>query len=169
MKNKNNRILAIDPGARELGYAILDDYELIGYGIKSLKRMRPENILKKAVRDFINRTIIEYGIKIIVIEVGHFSQIESPLFKMVYNTILSTGNKQPLKVVEIAPETIRKCICGEIKSTKKNVAKLILEKYPELKKYLKQSLKWKEKYWHNVFDALATGLAFKIMAEKKRK
>ena len=32
--NKKQRILAIDPGTRELGFAIMEENELIYYGVK---------------------------------------------------------------------------------------------------------------------------------------
>ena len=39
--NKKQRILAIDPGTRELGFAIMEENDLIYYGVKTLKKKRP--------------------------------------------------------------------------------------------------------------------------------
>ena len=43
MQNKKNRILAIDPGSREMGLVVLDNDEIIYFGVKILKKFRPEN------------------------------------------------------------------------------------------------------------------------------
>jgi Holliday junction resolvasome RuvABC endonuclease subunit len=84
MHNKKNRLLAIDPGAREMGLSVLDSTELIYYGVKSLKKFRPRKKLKLAVKEILGRLIIEYGVRTIVMENGWFSQVESPLFQAVY-------------------------------------------------------------------------------------
>ena len=53
--NKKTRILAIDPGTREMGFAIMEENELIYYGVKTLKKMRPTSVLLKEVRKITNR------------------------------------------------------------------------------------------------------------------
>ena len=50
MLKKKNRILAVDPGAREMGVVVLDNAELIYYGVKSLKKFPSRlRILSKAL------------------------------------------------------------------------------------------------------------------------
>jgi len=166
MKNRNNRILAIDPGSRELGYAVLDNLELLNYGVKNLKRFRPENVLRKTVRAFMNRIIEEYAIKIIVLEKPHFSQTESPFFRAVYKSILQVGNKNPIKVVELSPELIRKHICEDSKPTKANVAKVLSKRYPETKSNFITDFQWKKMYWQKASNAIA---AANVYVDQKNK
>lgn len=158
MRNYKNRLLAIDPGAREMGFAVLNDNELVYYGVKSLKKFRPKGRLKKAVKEILAKLIIEYGIKTLVMENGWFSQIKSPLFQAVYEAIKDTAKQKKLKLKTYAPKTIRKLVCGDGKATKKRTARILANRYPELDIYLQQDYRWKEKYWLNAFDAIAAGL-----------
>jgi RNase H-fold protein (predicted Holliday junction resolvase) len=109
LKNKN-RILAVDPGAREMGVVVLDETELIYYGVKSLKKFRPEPVLRKAVKEILIKVIIEYDVKTLVIENGWFSQESSPLFQTVFRTIKHVAKEKKLMLATYAPKTIRKFI-----------------------------------------------------------
>lgn len=157
MLTKNNRLLAIDPGAREMGIAVLDDAQLIHYGVKSLKTYRPQQILKRSVADILTRLIIEYSITTLIIEDGHFSQMASPLYNAVLHAIQETANYRKLKLAVYGSKTIRKFLCRDAKATKQRTAQILAERYPELKMYLEQNRRWKDKYWMHVFDALAAG------------
>jgi hypothetical protein len=44
----------------------------------------------------------------------------------------------------------------------KEVARVIVSKYPELKVYLTQDRAWKEFYHQNMFDAVALGITVTI-------
>ncbi|MCL4704888.1 crossover junction endodeoxyribonuclease RuvC [bacterium] len=166
MHVKNNRLLAIDPGAREMGIAVLDEFQIVYYGVKSLKMYRPQKILNRAVADILMRLIVEYGIQTIVVEDGHFSQIASSLYNAVVQTIQETANQRKLRLVLYDPKTIRQSICRDGKATKKRTAQFLSERYPELKIYLEQDRGWKAKYWMHVFDALASGLAHVMKLEE---
>jgi hypothetical protein len=41
---------------------------------------------------------------------------------------------------------------------KKDVARIIVSKFPELKVYLTQDRVWKERFHQNMFDAVALGM-----------
>jgi Holliday junction resolvasome RuvABC endonuclease subunit len=86
------------------------------------------------------------------------SQESSPLFQTVFRTIKHVAKEKKLMLATYAPKTIRKFICGDGKATKKRTAQILANRYPELEIYLEQNYRWKEKYWLNVFDALAAGL-----------
>ena len=68
-KKKQIKILAIDPGAREMGLAILENDELAYFGVKTLKTKRPAEMLYKAVRRIIYKLIDDYGPDVLVVEV----------------------------------------------------------------------------------------------------
>src|SRR3989442_14765694 len=58
-KRKRLRTLGIDPGTREMGYAVLDENEPVYFGVHTFKRRRPPRILiadgEKIVGDLIER------------------------------------------------------------------------------------------------------------------
>ena len=150
--------MAIDPGSREMGIVILEDSDLKFYQVKSLKDFRPEKPLKKAVSDILSRIIDDYDVSTIVVEKGWFSQERAPLFQLVFRTIEEVARRKKLQYFAYAPKTIRQRVCGDGKATKQRTARLLADRYPELEIYLTQDYRYKEKYWLNVFDALAAGL-----------
>jgi RNase H-fold protein (predicted Holliday junction resolvase) len=51
MTKKKTKILAIDPGTKEMGVAFLEKGKLIHYGVKSIKKKRsPHQLWKKEGR-----------------------------------------------------------------------------------------------------------------------
>ncbi len=72
--------------------------------------------------------------------------------------IRAVGKRKGLSVVSYAPSTVKKHICGNGRASKKELSKVIVSKYPELKVYLTQDRAWKEEYHQNMFDAVALGL-----------
>jgi len=166
MHVKNNRLLAIDPGAREMGIVVLNEFQIIYYGVKSLKMYRPQKVLKRAVTDILTRLIIEYSITTLIIEDGHFSQMASPLYNTVLHAIQETANCRKLTLAVYGSKPIRKFLCRDGKATKQRTAQILAERYPELKMYLEQNCRWKEKYWIHVFDALAAGLTHVVKLEE---
>lgn len=168
MHNKKNRLLAIDPGAREMGIAVLDETQLIYYGVKSLKKFRPAKILGQAVSDILTRLIVEHSIRTLIIEDGHFSQIASPLYNVALDTIHDTAKRKKLRLATYAPKTIRKLVCDDGKATKRKTAQMLAIRYPELAIYLEQNYRWKEKYWMHAFDAIAIGLTHVMAMQENR-
>ena len=158
MRKKNQRILGIDPGSREMGVVILEGDDLIYYAVKTLKQYRPAKELKRAVKEILARLVIEYDVKVLAVENGWFSQSASPLFRTAFEAIAEVAKQRKLTMVTYAPKTIRKFICGDGKATKKRTAQVLAQSYKDLAIYLEQDRRWKEKYWMHCFDALAVGL-----------
>jgi len=57
--------------------------------------------------------------------------------------------------------TVRKILCKDSKATKERTARKLADMYPELEIYLDQKYLWRQKYWFNMFDAVAIVLAYK--------
>jgi len=66
--------------------------------------------------------------------------------------------KKGVKVLNYATSTVRKSIAGNGRASKKELSKVIVSKYPNLKVYMSQDRAWKELYHQNMFDAIALGL-----------
>ena len=82
-----------------------------------------------------------------------------PLFLNVFvDEIKAIGRRKGLKVLGYAPSTVKKMICGNGRASKEEVARVIVSKFPELKVFLTQDRKWKERYHQNMFDAVALGV-----------
>ena len=159
MSKNKPKILAIDPGTREMGVAFLDGDKLIYHGVKVIPNDKSANERLKEGKEIIIRLINDFKPDILVVEKSFFANNRSAsLLHVFINEIRAIGNKKGLKVVSYATSTIRKSVCGNGRASKKELSKVIVSKYPNLKVYLSQDRAWKELYHQNMFDAIALGL-----------
>lgn len=153
------KILAIDPGTREIGVALLEGEDLLYYGVKSIRnRKRPQQVLQEAAH-IIGRLIDTYNPSVLAIEKMFLIQKSGSLLIVVADEIKATARAAGLSVYEYAPTTVRKLICQTGKATKRATARIIADRYVELARYFKGRSKWEELYYANMFDAIAVGLA----------
>jgi crossover junction endodeoxyribonuclease RuvC len=157
-KNKP-KILAIDPGTREMGVAFLEGEKLIYHGVKAIPTDKSPNEKLKEGREIIIRLINDFKPDILVVEKSFFANNRTAsLLHAFINEIRAIGSKKGLKVMSYATSTVRKSIAGNGRASKKELSKVIVSKYPTLKVYISQDRAWKELYHQNMFDAIALGL-----------
>ena len=160
--------MAVDPGTREIGVAVLDKKDLIYYGVKSFQKRRPLSVLLGEINRVFGQLFEEYAPQVLVIERTFFAcnKNVSNLIS-VADEIKDLATKSKLTVVEYAPKTVRKNVCKSGKATKLETANILCSRFPELHIYLQQNRKWKEKYWLNMFDAVALGVTYIEFSEKR--
>ena len=158
-KHKTPRILAIDPGTREMGTAVLHGQELVHHGVKEFRdRGTPHDNLREGRRAVL-RLINEYKPSILALEKSFFANNRNAaLLNVLVDEIQAVGRRKGLKVVTYAPSTVKKTVCGNGRATKRQVAKAVVREYRELRVFVPQDKKWKEQYHANMFDAVAVGL-----------
>ena len=152
-------ILAIDPGTRYLGIAVMDGEELVYHGVKTLlRRSSPHDGLSQ-VQALTLRLIRDFRPGILVIEKAFFVRGRTAgILNVTIDEIRALGIQHSIMVRTLAPSTARKRLCGSGRATKRDVARAIVARYPELKVYLGQNRKWKERFHGNMFDAIALAL-----------
>jgi crossover junction endodeoxyribonuclease RuvC len=160
MSKNNSKILAIDPGTRVMGITFFDNRKLIYHGVKVIRDgiRSPHEKLREG-RKIILRLIKDFKPQVLVVEKAFFAQNRNAgLLNVFVDEIKAIGKRKKLKVMSYAPSTVKKYICGNGHASKKEVARVAVAKYPELKVYLTQDRAWKEKYHQNMFDAVALGM-----------
>ncbi len=159
MRNNNSKILAIDPGTRKMGVAFLEKGKLVYHGVKVIKKGKSPHETLWEGRKTILRLIKDYKPDVLVFEKTFFANNRSAsLLNVFVDEIRTIGRRKGLSVIGYAPNTVKKFICGNGRASKKEVARVIVSKYPELKVYLTQDRAWKEEYHQNMFDAVALGM-----------
>jgi len=154
-------LIAIDPGHREIGFAHFDGNELVDYGVKSLRRSKPKLNPLDVLKSVLGRFFREKSPSVIAIEKNSFSKIYQNLPVMrVIKIIQDMANRNNIPIYEFAPSTIRKEICNDGRATKREVSKIISARFPELIVYLESNRRWRERYYQNMFDAVACGLTY---------
>src|SRR3989304_5152111 len=157
--NKNLKILAIDPGTREMGVAVLEDSNLLDYSVKTFRHRGNPKLLLAQVDKLITRLITEAKPDVLAIEKNMFSQIQQNyLLTLAVAKIKAVAKRMKVEVREYAPNTVRKAVCNNGAAKKRELARAVALRYPELKVYLDSDKKWKQRYWQNLFDAVAVGL-----------
>ena len=155
----SSRILAIDPGTKEMGVAILDDGELLYHDVKMIKKGHSPRVTLDRGRTIVAMLIADFHPDILVIEKTFVGRNRNAsLLNVLVDEIQALGARNKLKVLMFAPNVVKKAICGNGWATKAEVAKAVVKRYPELKAYLIRDRKWKERFHANMFDAVALGM-----------
>lgn len=152
------RVLAIDPGTRNIGFALMERFELVHYGVKTILTSETNEKLKHG-KKIVMRMIVDFQPDILVVEKTFFANNKnSTLLNTFTNQIRMIGKSKGIKVLSIATNSARKNICGNGAASKDEVAIALVLRYPELRPYLTSNRRWKEEYYRNMFDAVALGL-----------
>ena len=167
-------ILSIDPGTRELGFAVLNTKELLYYGVKTVvNRKKPSNVLA-VINKFVQKMIDKYQPDVLAIEKMFVTQKNSALLNVVAAEIKALAKERGLEIYEYAPTLVRKSLCqsGSGRATKREVARILSERFPELSRYFRRTRARERDYYANLFDAIAVGIIcdemLKELNEKKQ-
>lgn len=159
MSKNNSKILAIDPGTREMGVAFFEGRKLIYHGVKVVMNRKTSHEKLNGARKAVLRLIRDFKPEVLVVEKAFFANNRTASVLNVFvDEIRATARRKQLRFVSYAPSTVKKYICGNGHASKVEVARVVITKYPELKVYLTQDRAWKEKFHQNMFDAVALGV-----------
>ncbi|MFH1970879.1 MAG: crossover junction endodeoxyribonuclease RuvC [Patescibacteria group bacterium] len=160
MSPNNSRILAIDPGTRNIGVAVLQNGKLLYHGVQVIRgRKSPHETLREG-RRIILRLIKDFRPQTLAVEKAYFRNNKnrySSLLNIFVDEIFALGKRKRLRIIGYAPSTVKKVICGNGRASKQEVARAVITRFPELKVYLTQDRAWKESYHQHMFDAVAVG------------
>ncbi len=148
---KPSSILALDPGLQAMGYAVLSGRRLTAHGVVSLRLVKRSRRLP-AARSAVRELIRAHRPKALVVEQTH--QYPNGLHRLV-PTMKRVAKEKRLRLSIYSPQTVRKHLLGDGWAGKAEAAAAMAVRYPQLRVYLTQNRKWKERYWQNMFDAVA--------------
>lgn len=158
MSTEPQRILAIDPGTRYMGVAVLHQTALVYYAVKRFKQRRPADELIRATRAVLKQLIAEYQPDTLAYEKTFYVQAKSSAILHVQEIeIARLGRERGLHVVGYSPARVRRQLCDDGRATKQRVADLLAARFPELAPYRGGS-PLREDYWLNMFDAIAVAV-----------
>lgn len=156
---KEPRVVGIDPGTRLTGVAVLEGDDLIYYAVKELRRMRPVYQLTRATGDVVRRLIEQFEPDLIAYETSYYvQQTASVLLQEQEREIRRYAKAAGVAVAGYSPLYVRQQLCADAYVTKHMVAKVLLKRFPELARYRTNQTPRSERYWLNMFDALAVAV-----------
>lgn len=153
------KILAIDPGTHELGYAVFEDHDLVDYGVKSPPSSKRPRELLTYMDTTLLRFFAERKPDVLVLEQNNFEHLkQNALLVLAVTRMKAMARKHGVDCVEYAPRTVRHAVCANGDASKRDLSKIVAARFPELRYYLESNRKWRERYYGNIFDAVACGL-----------
>lgn len=142
-----------------MGIALLEGERLLYHGVKTFPMKRTPHEKLQEGRKAILAMARDFRPDVLVVEKAFFANNRNAaLLYVLVNEIQAIGRRKRIRVESFAPSTVKKAICGNGGASKAEVAKVVVSRYPELKVFLSQDRKWKEKYHGNMFDAVAVGM-----------
>jgi Holliday junction resolvasome RuvABC endonuclease subunit len=161
-----HRILAVDPGRGALGVAVFEGATLRYYAIKTLRVPGTPSDVRRAATRVLNNLIDTYRPSHIAIEQPLVVQQRAELLAHVIGALKSTAKRQGLLVSEYSPATVRRFICKDAKPTKREVARRLVARYPELTRYISPQSRWAALYYEKMFGAVAIGFLSHATVER---
>src|SRR5512135_1385768 len=103
------KFLAIDPGTRAMGVALLEGDKLIYHGVKTIKKGQSPHETLKAGRKLILRLITDYDPDTLAVEKTFFANNRNAAVLNVFaDEIQVIGKRKGLNVICYAPSTVKK-------------------------------------------------------------
>lgn len=153
----HDTILALDPGTRELGYAVLRGPHLLDSGVLTLRHISPERRLAH-VREALERLIRADSPEVLVME--HIPtrpcglQVGLPALGRLLRR-MARANR--IALATYSAKAVRRTLLNNGWAGKPEVVEPLVGRHPQLRVYRGQNRRWKDRYWHNMFDAIALG------------
>ena len=158
MRRAPDTILALDPGLRDLGYAVLRGRRLVTSGVLGLRRM-PKGERLVSARKHVRSWLRTHQPDVVVVEKTYRHPL--PWLDQLHQLSRSARNlatRQHAGFAMYSPQRVRATVAGNGRARKPEVAIAVAHRYPSLRVYLTQDRRWKERYWQNMFDAIALAL-----------
>ncbi len=157
---KRTDLIAIDPGLQAMGIALLDRPSRIRHAevVTTAERLELAARIRK-LRCRLDELLTLYRPRRMLIEATWPSR--HPALAPVYRVaIMCERRAEKFRIpVEIVPSaTVRRVLLGNGRAGKREMATFVAALFPELRLYLRQDERWKEKHFRNLFDAVALGL-----------
>lgn len=158
MRKTPDTILALDPGLRELGYAVLSGKNLLTHGVLPLREIAPVRRLER-IRDSLDAWMRAYRPRTLVVERIPMRPLDSLAgLPALGRMVRRFARRRRLKIADYSVKAVRQTVVGDGWAGKPEAAKAVVRKFSELRIYLTQDRKGKVRYWQNMYDAVALAL-----------
>jgi Holliday junction resolvasome RuvABC endonuclease subunit len=158
MRTTNDTILALDPGLRDLGYAVVRGRRILSSGVLGLRRVPKDDRLAIARRS-VRSWLTTHRPDTVVVEKTYRHPL--PWLNQLHQISRSARNlatRRHAAFTMYSPQSVRATVAGNGRAKKPEVAIAVAHRFPSLRVYLTQDRRWKERYWQNMFDAIALAL-----------
>src|ERR1700674_5570100 len=112
-KKPKPRILAIDPGPRHVGIAVLQGSRLLYHGVMGLPRRRSHEAVRRNTRVLMRELLQDFRPTVLAIEENSIgSRRAKSRLHAVVSEITRTGRRESLEVITKTASTVKKLVTG---------------------------------------------------------
>lgn len=155
-------ILSLDPGTKEMGVAVLQGDGLLDYRVKTFRNGRKVKDLLIQASTSMRSLMEQYRPDVVVIEKPFFAKTKrSALLVFLVQELRRGAVLRGAELKLVSPVEVRARLVGNPRATKRDVARTVIERFPELQEHFHPGDHWRERYWGHVFDAIGLGLSIK--------
>jgi Holliday junction resolvasome RuvABC endonuclease subunit len=156
MSKEIPKILAINPGSRYVGWAVMHGPDLIDWGVKVIRAKTPRRRLTIFTAILV-QTLERFHPDVLAIKQIHPSR-SSPCLDNVTKAVTTLARRQKLKVYEYSIGQLKRALCSEGKANKRQLAEHMATMYPALAHDLRSEKANKNPYYIKAFEAVALGV-----------
>lgn len=152
--------MAVDPGLHVTGVAVLDQHDRLRHA--SVIATKPSDQTARRIRQIassVDELMRFYRPGMLVLEATWPSS--SPATSLTHNVALACrrlARTHRIPAARAAATTVRSVVLGDGWAGKWRVASHAVSVFPELRVYLHRERAWKDRYFQNLFDAVAIAL-----------
>ena len=148
-------VLAIAPGTRHLGFALMEGKEVIRYGVKAFPGRKSPRKLWTTARRFLEKLLRSYRPRVLVVQDVYYAQRRlCPQLRELTARMKRGGKGRGLRTRRFLPIKVKERLCPAM-PTRRSLAQAIVRRHRFLSFYLKS--KERPPYWLQMFDAVALG------------
>lgn len=152
-------IIALRPGRREIGIAVLDGRDLVHWAVAGFRAYRGDELLC-AVEARLQKLLAAHQPRVLAMEKPSAARIStSPALSMVMGRVCAVAVREGLGVRLCSPGRVRLLLCGQPGAAHDQVVGRVVAMYPHLARYQRSCRAWQEDYWRPMFTAVAVALA----------
>jgi Holliday junction resolvasome RuvABC endonuclease subunit len=150
-------IMAIDPGLRATGAAVIDNRNRLRHA--SVIATQSADSAERRIRSIaaqVDELIRFYRPELLVLEATW--PTSSPVTSLTHRVALACrwrARAHNVPSARVAATTLRRILMGDGWAGKWRVASQMVSIFPELRVYLHRDRAWKDRYFQNLFDAVA--------------
>lgn len=153
------RILGVDPGTRELGWAVLEGEELLAFGVRTIPYGLPVHDLLREGEAVVDQLLATFEPQILVIEHTFWVRMRrAAILRILVSELKRRAQARGIRVLGYAPTAVKKAVAGHGHAPKVEVAKAVVRRWPRLSVYMCGDPHVDERYWGNMFDAVALAM-----------
>lgn len=140
-------ILAIAASAREFGVAVLSGESLLFYGVKTVRARHASGSLIDNVRQCVSQLVTEYQPDYVALATTIAAEQQTSSIREVSEVILQIIEERKCSFGKYQMPVVRRRLCPQGKSGKRDVAKCLAARFPELERYLYVQNLWQYLYY----------------------